>query len=88
MTLTRYWIEFDIQQDAFYPSWLSKGCGVTAYSYLDAVQILRDQVFKDKPVPAIRTIIENVDISTLDTSHVLPNMGMPVRRGVWYPKLE
>jgi hypothetical protein len=63
------------------------GYGVTAFDYLDAVQLLRERVFSGKDLPAIGSVIEDVDISTLDDRHVRPNMGVPVWRGVWYPNL-
>ena len=36
-------------------------------------------------LPTIAVLIEDVDVSTLDAGHVLPNMSPPVRRGVWFP---
>jgi hypothetical protein len=30
-------------------------------------------------------VIEDVDVTTLDANHVLPNMMPPSVRGVWYP---
>jgi hypothetical protein len=30
-------------------------------------------------------VTEDVDIQTLDQGHVLPNMGVPSERGVWFP---
>jgi hypothetical protein len=84
--LTRYWFEFDIEPDPPYPSWLRKGCGVTAYNYDDAVQLLNERIFTDLPMPDVRQVIEDVDISTLDTAHVLPNMDIPVGRGIWFPR--
>ncbi len=31
-------------------------------------------------------VVENVDIRDLDERHVVPNMGPPTVRGVWYPR--
>jgi len=36
-------------------------------------------------MPEIKKVIENVDVSTLDAGHVLPNMSPPNIRGVWFP---
>jgi hypothetical protein len=61
------------------------GCGVTAWSYDDAIIILQTIVFKDRAIPPIKKVIENIDVSTLDANHTLPN-SLPVNvRGIWYP---
>jgi hypothetical protein len=83
MKLKRYWIRF--QSVLPYDS-LDLGCGVTAYTYDDAINILRDTTFKGKAPLQVDTVIEDVDISTLDQKHVVPNMEPPVWRGVWFPK--
>lgn len=33
-------------------------------------------------------VVPDVDVRTLDEGHVIPNMGPPAIRGVWYPKLN
>lgn len=87
--LRRYWFEFEIcEDDVFrYPSYagLGRGCGVTAYDQNDALLLLREHLFREDPLPQIRKVIEDVDVSALDGSHVLPNIGVPTWRGVWYP---
>ncbi len=87
--LRRYWLEFNIApgEVTSYPSYagLSYGCGVTAYSYDDAIKLLHEKLFGDDPTPAIQQAIEDVDVSKLDTGHVLPNMGDPTIRGIWFP---
>jgi hypothetical protein len=50
------------------------------------VALLRQQVFDGGPLPPTRRVIEDVDVSTLDAGHVRPNMGVPVWRGVWWPR--
>jgi hypothetical protein len=61
-------------------------CGVTAYSLEDALALVRQELWRtDEPLPSIREVIEDVDVSTLDPGHVLPNMGPPIWRGVWFP---
>lgn len=83
MTLRRFWIRFVAHPSLKIPR---PGCGVTAYNVEDALSILRATVFEGGTLPAVATIIEDVDISTLDQKHVIPNMEAPVWRGVWYPR--
>jgi len=89
--LKRFWFEFDISEDALrrYSSYsgLGLGCGVTAYSYEDALVVLRERLFKKDPLPPVRSVIEDIDISTLDPGHVLPNIGVSIWRGVWFPRI-
>ena len=77
--LHRFWFSL---QDVPPLSALNVGCGVTAYSHDDAIQILKGRVF-EKSVPAC-SVIEDIDISTLDENHVLPDMGVVTQRGVWF----
>jgi hypothetical protein len=65
---------------------LARGCGVTAYDEDDARRLVRERVFAGGVLPPIGKAIEDIDISTLDDEHVRPNMGVPIRRGVWFPK--
>lgn len=84
MKLTRYWFEFEGDLRDL-PLGLGLGCGITAYNNDDAIWILKQKVFKDKPVPTIKKLVENVDVSTLDAGHVLLNMLPTTWRGVWFP---
>jgi hypothetical protein len=70
------------------PSPLNLGCGISAYNLADAKQLLTDQVFTTYGPREIAEVTEDVDISTLDELHVRPNMGLPVKRGVWFPLLS
>jgi hypothetical protein len=63
-----------------------RSCGVTAFTFEDALWLMRELVFKDEPMPPIREAIEDVDIPTLDT-HVRSNMSVPIWRGVWHPPI-
>lgn len=83
MVLVRFWFEFDVNNPL--PAGVRMGCGVTASSIDDATSLLADRVFKGASVPKITRVVQDVDISSLDAGHVLPNMGLPVRRGVWFP---
>jgi len=85
MTLRRYWIEFSPVSDKALPVGIGLGCGVTAYDYDDAVRLVRDVVFEGGALPAIANHVPDVDVSNLDASHVQPNMGNVLRRGVWFP---
>jgi hypothetical protein len=81
--LRRFWFRF---RDLPKFSGLGYGCGVTARDHNDAIDILGSTVFKGQTMPAIASVIEDVDVSTLDRGHVIPNMEVPVFRGVWFPK--
>jgi hypothetical protein len=61
------------------------GYGVTAWTPEDAAAILREQVFGGADIGE-PTVIEDIDVSTLDAGHILPNMESPHWRGVWFPK--
>ena len=82
--LTRYWFEFD-WGDEEPPPGARFGCGVTALGAEDALALLRERVFVGRDLPPIKRMIEDVDVSTLDEGHVLPNMAPPNWRGVWFP---
>ena len=81
--LHRYWFKFSSIEP--YNS-LRMGCGVTARDYDDALSILQETVFIGQEVPTIESAVHDVDISSLDEKHVIPNMEPPVWRGVWFPK--
>jgi len=81
--LTRFWFRFEPSPT---PCALNLGCGVTAYNHQDAVNLIREFVFKGTKLPPIVEMREDVDLSTLDQKHVLPNMDVPSRRGIWFPK--
>jgi hypothetical protein len=38
-------------------------------------------------VRKIAKVVEDVDTRTLEEGHVRPNIGVPVVRGVWFPKI-
>ncbi len=83
--MIRYWFEFDFDNYSPIPFGAKIGCGITALSYEDALGILRNSVFNKNPIAPIKKKIEDIDISTLDAGHVLPNIGSPNIRGVWFP---
>ena len=64
------------------------GFGVTAYSVDDAKRLV-DSVARSLGMNyELLDIIEDVDVRTLDQNHVVPNMGAPNFRGVWFPNLN
>lgn len=79
--LRRYWIHLK-NADQF--AGLRIGCGVTAFDLNDALVLLQTHVVGDQSLD-VETAIEDVDVRTLDPSHVLPNMGVVTRRGIWFP---
>jgi hypothetical protein len=82
--LRRFW--FKLSSNGM-PSVLNIGCGITAYDMNDAWAFLSQDVF---PVLGEREVLEvvvDVDVSTLDQAHVIPNMAAPSNRGVWFPRL-
>jgi hypothetical protein len=83
MRLARYWFRFEAQAP---PQPLNLGWGVSAYDYDDALALLRERVFRDAVLPQIVEVNENVDVSTLDSKHILPNMEDPTVRGIWFPR--
>jgi hypothetical protein len=83
--VTRFWIKVD---EATAPSAAAVsrlGYGVTAYNLEDALALLTDRVFGGH-APPVESVVENVDVSTLDEGHIRPNMEAPTFRGVWFPK--
>ena len=64
------------------------GYGVTAYSEDDARQLIKVAVGTSPSKDELVRIIVDVDIRELAQGHVIPNMGPPNVRGVWYPMLN
>ena len=83
IALVRYWFEFG-SEDAGRPShpWV----GVTAWTADDARHLLSEKLFNGEPLPPVVVFMQNVDVSTLDEKHVLPNIAPSNERGIWYPK--
>lgn len=61
------------------------GFGVTAFSVDDARFLLEAEGYL---IDADVEVITDVDVSTLDPNHVLPNVGPSSFRGVWFPCLN
>jgi hypothetical protein len=73
--LTRYWFRTSG----------SRGYGVTGYSLKDAEDLLREFGYPASGDSFIE-VVENVDVQTLDQSHVVPNIGPVNFRGIWFPR--
>lgn len=85
--LTRYWFRFEPGESySDLPSGVRLGCGVTAYDDQDAWLLLKQRVFKGSDLPKVIEMVRDVDVSTLDSSHVVPNMEVPIYRGIWFPR--
>ena len=80
--LKRYWFRFATIPR---PTPLNLGCGVTARDYDEAFGMLKARVFAGAALPSVVECVEDVDVQTLDTKHVLPNLGVVAERGVWFP---
>jgi hypothetical protein len=81
--LRRYWFTLE---NLGRPSPLNVGCGVTAYDYDDAISLIGQRVFAGRELPRIVECSEDIDVSTLDQKHVLPNIGLVTIRGIWFPR--
>lgn len=62
--------------------------GVTAHSLPEAQAIAHAACAKLGRVFKPYEVVEDVDIRTLDQHHVVPNMGPPNFKGVWFPRLN
>jgi hypothetical protein len=85
MNLTRFWFTFKLSLGDPHPPGVLTGCGITALDEEDAIRILKEDVFRSPKLPEVKARVTDVDVSQLDRRHVLPNMGDPSRRGVWFP---
>ncbi len=80
----RFWIKFDVRFGGQTYGVLL-GCGVTANNFDEAMKMCETVVFRGSPVPRVLSVIEDVDLASLDQKHVIPNIADPGRPGVWFP---
>jgi hypothetical protein len=66
----------------------SPGIGVTAYSRNDAESLAREAAVRLGRPFEPSSVTEDIDIRDLDQNHVVPNMGPPNFRGVWFPRFN
>jgi len=64
------------------------GIGVTADSLAEAQALARDACAQLGWIFEPNEVMEDVDIRTIDQNHVIPNMGPPNFKGVWFPHLN
>ncbi len=84
--LTRFWIEFDFEDMNPPDPLLTWGCGVTGAELSDCLDLIQERLLEGRALPPIRRVTEDVDVRQLDQRHVIPNMGPPIWRGVWFPQ--
>ena len=81
--LHRYWIKLGASTGPICQS----GVGVTAWSVEDAIALLADASGFGLDAIEITTLVEDVDLRSLDANHVLPNITSPSSvRGIWFPQ--
>ena len=73
--LKRYWFRTDPPL----------GYGVTAESRAAAERLLQEYGYPLSEQRVVE-ILEDVEVTSLDPDHVLPNSGPLVVRGIWYPR--
>lgn len=83
--LRRYWFTFEGDARSL-PAGLAMGSGVTAASRDEAAELIRRDLLSGKDLPPVARVVEDVDVSTLDPNHVLPNIGPSNVRGIWFPR--
>jgi hypothetical protein len=62
------------------------GVGVTAASETEARRLAEEALAQAGERAEITAVVPDVDVSTLDAVHILPNAGPPAVRGVWFPR--
>jgi hypothetical protein len=50
--------------------------------------LLKEHVFSSEAVPAIASVVEDIDVSTLDPGHVQPKMGLEAWIKSWGSKKQ
>jgi len=81
--LHMFWFRFEALPK---PTAVNLGCGVTAYSREDALNLLRKHVFGANGPPPIIDCIEDVGLDQIEQKHARPNIGDTSRRGIWFPQ--
>jgi len=64
------------------------GIGVTAPSEVEARELAEATRLRYYPSAQFVGVVPDVDVSTLDAKHVLPNAGPASEHGVWFPALN
>jgi hypothetical protein len=58
------------------------GCGVAGLGAEDCWRRVREDVFRDRPLPPVGDAVFDIDVSTLDPDWALPRIGNPAALGV------
>jgi hypothetical protein len=94
--LLRCWVEFDLEADApatptsrdkprrGHPSLSDSGIGVTGYDEADCLALIKD-LLDGEELPPILRLDWDVNVDALS---VADEVGVPVWRGVWFPRLN
>ena len=77
-SLRRFWIQLETPVRGLH------SFGATAFDIADALTLIADYLGADA-LPDAATVVEDIDVEALDANHILPNIGPPVFRGIWYP---
>ncbi|RYE41078.1 MAG: hypothetical protein EOP48_24190 [Sphingobacteriales bacterium] len=84
--LKRYWI-ITCPENRLGP----KNLGLTALSGVQAKAFAKQELSRlgwqqisDEDIDSAE-VVENIDIRDLDQNHVIPNMGVVNRQGMWFP---
>ena len=76
--LHRYWFELG----------RGLGIGVTAHSLEEAEALAMRTCEASGWVFDVVKVVADIDVRDLDQNHVVPNMGPPNFKGVWFPMLN
>ncbi len=77
--LIAFWIVPPGERGPFY------AFGVTAFSLNDAFRIIEDAGYALPEDKSTLHVKDGITISDLDQSHIAPNIGPLIVRGLWYP---
>ena len=50
-----------------------------------AIKMMEEKILTEIKSPRILKKIENIDIRQLNQIHTIPNMGVVMQRGIWFP---
>jgi len=82
-----YWIKLDIEFGNPGSTGLLMGIGVTAIDENDAIGLIKKNFFNNSSIPHVSEIKIVESLDDLDKYHILPNIGNPFLRGVWFPRI-
>ena len=68
-----------------FASKIGSGVSVTACDLQNAVSLIKEKSTAMAFNSDFHDYLEDVDIQELDQNHVIPNTGVMIYRGVWYP---